>query len=72
MEPEAMPVTARKIITRHQETITPETQDQVPELVECLLQIAKSGKLTCSVTMNFLRGGCTAIKTEATDETLVP
>ena len=63
-----MPVTARKKVTTYRETITPLSQEQVPEIVESLREIAHSGKLNCSVTMIFYRGGCTAIKTESAEE----
>ena len=68
MKPNKIPVTAEIKETKYRQTITPPSQDQIPEIVESLREIAHSGKLNCSVTMIFYRGGCTAIKTESAEE----
>jgi hypothetical protein len=71
MERENIPVTSQSHIEIHRETITPETQAQVADILTALLPIAKTEKVTGTISVNLADGGVRTISVERREENQV-
>jgi len=66
-----MPITAQKRIETYHQTITPQSQGDVPDILTSLLPIARAEKVTGTISVRLRYGGVASISVERVEETNV-